>query len=323
MKTTYRVLKMLKENTNEAMSGQLISEKLGVSRTAVWKAIKSLEDDGHKIVSLPARGYILEESSTSLSEENLRCQLPSPFDKSYIEIYDTSSSTNILAKEVMEKGEDACLIISREQTKGKGRFGKSFYSPRGGLYFSFAFRPENKSFDPSLLTMAIGVSLTRTFKDLYGVELEIKWVNDLFYKDRKVAGILTEGSFSMETGQIDYICCGIGINLTLDLSKLGKELEDIAGPIFLKLDEDFNVNTLIARIIENFMELKDSENIIDDYSKVCLNLGQEVVFTINEETYEGLARSISPRGELEVELKDGQRKLLSFGQARIKKKELK
>lgn len=324
MKTTYRVLKILKENKDKPISGQFIADSLGISRTAVWKAIKSLEDNGNKITSLAAKGYILEKTSTKLNEDNIRYLLPYPFNESYIDIYELSTSTNALAKEVMEKGENACLIISKEQSNGKGRFGKSFYSPKGGLYFSYSYKPDNINFDASLLTMAIGVSVAETFKELYDIDLQIKWVNDLFYKDKKVAGILTEASFNMETSQIDYITCGIGINLTINEKILSTDLKDIAGPVFPKLPKDFDANILISKIIENFIAIKDCQkNIIEKYSKICLNLGQDIIFTINDKDFEGTAKDISSKGELVVELKNGKVQLLTFGQAKIKKKELK
>lgn len=324
MKTTYSVLKILRENQNKPISGQLIAEALGISRTAVWKAIKNLENDGNKITSLAAKGYILEKTSTKLSEDNIRYLLPYPFNESYIEIYELSTSTNALAKEIMGKGENSCLIISKEQSNGKGRFGKTFYSPKGGLYFSYSYKPDNITFDASILTMAIGVSVAETFKELYDIDLQIKWVNDLFYEGKKVAGILTEGSFNMETSQVDYITCGIGINLTINEGILATDLKDIAGPVFSKLPKDFDANILISKIIENFIAIKDSQkDIIEKYSKICLNLGQDITFTINDKDFEGIAKDISSKGELIVELKNGQVKLLTFGQTKIKKKELK
>lgn len=319
MTSKYQVLKRLNENKDQAMSGQKIGQSLGLSRNGVWKAIEGLRADGHSITGLANRGYVLEGLTKTLNPDSLRLGLSPDFDRAIIEIYPSSISTNSLCKEAMEKdGIRKALIVSREQVNGKGRQGKSFHSPRGGLYFSFGFKPQSPDFDPTLLTIGASLALVDSFKDLYGLDLGIKWVNDLFFNEKKVCGILTEGSINMETGLLDYVICGIGINL-VQKEAYPDKLNLIMGPIFEKLPQDFDPNILVSRIIIKFFQCMGHEDLINKYKASCQTLGQDISFEKANKTLYGRAKDIDSQGRLLVDMEDGTVESLSFGQVSIKK----
>lgn len=319
MTSKYQVLKILSENKGQVLSGQKIGQILYLSRNGVWKTIETLRADGHQISALKNRGYILKDLSQVLNEDSLRLELSPDFDQAIINTYSSSISTNSLCKEAMEKdGIKNALIVSHEQTNGKGRQGKVFYSPKGGLYFSFGFKPLKLGFDQAILTIAIAVAVVETFKKLYGIDLNIKWVNDLYYKGKKVCGILTEGSLNMETGLMDYVICGIGLNL-IEKETYPRELSSIMGPIFEGLAEDFNPNILISHIIKIFFRSVDDVNLINNYKLSCQTLGQDISFQKGVNTYLGRARDIDSQGRLLVDMGDGSLETLSFGQISIRK----
>lgn len=319
MTSKYQVLKILSENKGQVLSGQKIGQSLCLSRNGVWKAIEALRADGHQIPALKNKGYLLESLSPDLNEDSLRLELRPDFDQAIINTYSSSISTNSLCKEVMEKdGIKNALIVSHEQTNGKGRQGKVFYSPKGGLYFSFGFKPFNLDFDQAILTIGIAVAVVETFKKLYGIDLNIKWVNDLYYKDKKVCGILTEGSLNMETGLMDYIICGIGINV-VQKETYPRDLSSIMGPIFQDLPGNFNANILVGQIIKSFFRSMDDVNLINKYKLSCQTLGQDISFQKGSNTYIGRARDIDSQGRLLVDMEDASLETLSFGQVSIRK----
>lgn len=303
MKTSYLVLSSLYQE-EVPISGQDLGDKLDLSRNSIWKAIEALRSKGHVIEAGP-KGYRLIELSKDLDPDSLRLFLGPSWENSHIEVYDQSPSTNILAKNLMDQGKDRVLIVSKCQENGKGRQGKSFHSPKGGLYFSFAYRPDKDLESNALLTIAIGLALVETFKDLYGLDIGIKWVNDLIYKDKKVAGILTEASLSLEDMALDYLVLGSGLNI-YKKEAYPEDLEKIAGPIFEKENENFNPNVLIGKTIERFFAIKNDKDLIERYKAVCTSLGK--ILTINEgkNTYKGRALDIGKDGRLIMEIENDQ-----------------
>ena len=303
MKTSYLVLSSLYQE-EVPISGQDLGDKLDLSRNSIWKAIEALRSKGHVIEAGP-KGYRVLELTRDLDPDSLRLFLGPSWENSHIEVYDQSPSTNILAKNLMDQGKDRVLIISKCQENGKGRQGKSFHSPKGGLYFSFAYRPDKGLESNALLTIAIGLALVETFKDLYGLDIGIKWVNDLIYKDKKVAGILTEASLSLEDMALDYLVLGSGLNI-YKKEAYPDNLEKIAGPIFEKENENFNSNVLIGKTIERFFAIKNDKDLIERYKAVCTSLGK--ILTINEgkNTYKGRALDIDKDGRLIMEIENDQ-----------------
>ena len=197
------LLEMLEKNKGEVLSGESIAGELGCTRAAVWKAVKSLREEGYHIEAGPNKGYMLAKDTNRLSQEGIRLFLDDP--KVKIDIYDELESTNQTAKKEAMMGEagHGAFVIARSQTAGRGRRGREFYSPADtGLYMSVILKPQGTIHDSLLITTAAAVAVYRAVAQLCGIQLDIKWVNDLFYKGKKVCGILTEAVTDFESGNM-------------------------------------------------------------------------------------------------------------------------
>lgn len=278
--TKDKVLNLLKDNKNTYISGQEIADSLAMTRAAVWKAIKSLKENGANIVAVNNKGYCFVENNNSLSSESIYSYLKDT-DISLI-IRDEVDSTNDVAKSLeSEYPSNDFVVISDYQTKGRGRRGRSFYSPKGsGLYMSFLIRPNTEISKATLITCMSAVAVARAISDVCNIETSIKWVNDIYLADKKIAGILTEGVTSMEDGSLSYMIVGIGINITTPIDGFPSDISKIAGTLYKNTAPENIKNMLCAAIIDNFMNLyksgdmtfteeyKSRSNLIGHYVKV-------------------------------------------------------
>ena len=188
------LLSLLWQNADAYIAGEELARRLSVSRTAVWKAIGQLRETGYNIESVSNRGYRLLSESDVLSEEGIRRHLKHQELK--LQVYKTITSTNTVLKSLAAEGAPAGLVlIAEEQTAGRGRMGRSFYSPAdSGLYLSLLLRPNVSAVEATRLTACAAVAVAETIEELSGRPAQIKWVNDIFVDGRKVCGILTEAS---------------------------------------------------------------------------------------------------------------------------------
>ena len=208
-----RMLKLLEQHENELISGEAAAAELNCTRAAIWKAVKSLREEGYTIEAGPNKGYVLRGGSR-LSEEGIRLYLDHP--DVPVKIYRELDSTNRAAKEAAFSGEagHGALILARRQKSGRGRRGRSFYSPENaGLYMSIVLRPDRTLKEGLLITTAAATAVCRAVKKICGIDLGIKWVNDLYLHNKKVCGILTEAVTDFESGNIEFAVVGIGLNL--------------------------------------------------------------------------------------------------------------
>ena len=209
------VLKELENNKGDYISGGQLADNLGVSRNSVWKAIKALEKSGYEINAIPNKGYCLAEKNDILSSYSIKQHLKNPHLD--ISVFSSVTSTNTILKEMAEQGaKEGTVIIAEEQTAGRGRTGKQFYSPKGtGIYISILLRPDIPAEESLFLTTSAAVATARAIEDVSDKRALIKWVNDIYLEDKKACGILTEGAFNVETGKLDYAIVGIGINVCI------------------------------------------------------------------------------------------------------------
>ncbi|MGN0524457.1 biotin--[acetyl-CoA-carboxylase] ligase, partial [Eubacterium sp.] len=207
------VLKYLSDNSSEYISGEELAHSLGKSRTAVWKAIKSLQADGYRIDAVTNRGYMLDADNDILNAQEIKKSLSFAC---RVEYYKTLDSTNNVAKRIIAEGEDdVLLVVGEEQTAGRGRQGKSFYSPGGtGIYMSLVVHPMTELQNAVTATTAAAVAVCRAIESLTDKKPMIKWVNDVYLDGKKICGILTEAVTDFETQTVSSIIIGIGINLT-------------------------------------------------------------------------------------------------------------
>lgn len=320
MSTKDKVLKILEENRQIHISGEAIANTLGVSRTAVWKAIKTLKADGHNISSITNKGYKLDEKSDKLDKWAIVNYLNPELRDIDIRVYDTIDSTNTEAKRLLssEKLSNFTILVSDEQTSGRGRHGKTFKSPKGtGVYFSIIFLPTDKfsynSFD--LVTIKAAVSIVNAIKKNTDKTPEIKWVNDIFLNHKKICGILTEADTDFESKKVRSIITGIGINFTTEFTD---ELSPIAGSLSAK---NILRSELVAKIINEFYHaiyFSSDADILSDYKSHSLLLGREVNFELNGVKYEAVAEDINDNGNLVVRTTDNEIMSLSSGEVSVK-----
>ncbi len=322
MTTKEIVLAFLLNHSNESFSGQKLADHLNISRNAIWKAIQTLRDEGYPIESVPGVGYRLSGQVDVLHSNVIESHLGIPLD---VTSFSSLDSTNTEAKRKLNNGVDAdFLIVAEEQTKGKGRLGRTFYSPaENGLYMSLALHNLNPDADTTLITTLAAVAVCQAIEELTDEKPQIKWVNDIFLNGKKICGILTEGIINLETQSIQSIILGIGLNVNLDESGIPEELKPIIGSLFEKKEQSASRNEIAAKIIQHFYRLYEtmsSKLFLDEYRKRCFVLGKDVTFVLQKKHYEGRAIAIDDKGGLVVKLPDHSEKTLSYGEISIKMK---
>lgn len=306
MSTRTELLKLLMENTGIYLSGQKIGDTLQVSRNAVWKAMQQLRSEGYHIESKPSIGYRLKTKSNILTEASVSGSLRFPCD---LKVFDTVDSTNNIAKE-LPAGDLPVMIIANKQEAGRGRLGRSFASPAGtGLYMTVALRPHFDLSKSLYVTMAAAVAVCRAIEKTAGVKARIKWVNDLFIGGKKVCGILTEAQTNFETGKIDSLIIGIGVNCFP--GSFPEELKEIAGAVSPQKNS-FSRGELAAEIFNELMEVLDdldSRSFLREYRTKCFILGKIILVhpAVNSRPVRARAIDIDENGGLVVEYMEGRR----------------
>lgn len=260
MGTKEELLSLLEGSKGTYLSGEEIAQRLSVSRTAVWKAVNALRSAGYEISGAQNRGYCLDAHTDILSAQGIRHHLE--WDNLSLEVTPCADSTNALLRQRAAEGaREGCVILSNQQTQGRGRLGREFYSPPDtGVYMSLLLRP--RDLEPSqavkITTMA-AVAACRAIEAVSGKHAAIKWVNDIFLSGKKVCGILTEGSYNLETGKLGDVVLGIGFNVYPPAGGFPEELADIAGSIFQN-QVDEGKNRLAASFLNHFLEIYHSPN---------------------------------------------------------------
>lgn len=306
MSTRTELLKLLMENTGVYLSGQKIGDALQVSRNAVWKAMQQLRSEGYHIESKPSIGYRLKTKSNILTEASVSGSLRFPCD---LKVFDTVDSTNNIAKE-LPAGDLPVMVIANKQEAGRGRLGRSFASPAGtGLYMTVALRPHFDLSKSLYVTMAAAVAVCRAIEKTAGIKARIKWVNDLFIGGKKVCGILTEAQTNFETGKIDSLIIGIGVNCFP--GSFPEELKEIVGAVSPQKNS-FSRGELAAEIFNELMEVLndlDSRSFLREYRTKCFVLGKNILLhsAVNSRPVRARAIDIDENGGLVVEYMEGRR----------------
>lgn len=345
MKTKELVLEALSEakksQTVISISGEELAKKCQVSRAAIWKAVDSLRKEGFIIQGTTNGGYILEENNDVVSpalfysyiknnypEES---DLHKDFHKIQVECFKEIDSTNLYAKKLLAASPrlNKKVIIAEHQTAGRGRMGRTFYSPaKSGIYLSAIYSPANPITNPAKITAFSAVAVCRAIKKLYGIETKIKWINDIFYKDKKICGILTEGFTNFETSLIESAIIGIGINIEENKEAFPEEVKKIAGAIFSNNTDTLNTHVsrceLAAEVsVQLFKILEEApEAVFKEYKELSFLLGKTItvypVIGDEKSSYKAKAVDIDENASLIVELSDGSRKSLFSGEVSLK-----
>lgn len=306
-----KVLKILSQNKGTCFSGQDIAESCGVSRNAVWKAVNALQKEGIEIISLKNKGYVLSENALLKSDITLPENVKLYF-------YESIDSTNNEAKRLLAGGlESNALIIANEQTAGRGRLGRDFYSPKNtGLYFSYLFHPNKSLADTVFITTAAAVSVVRAIEKVSDLKPEIKWVNDVYLGSKKVCGILTEAVSDFESGKVNSVIVGIGVNV--NTADFPETIEKTAASLN---DENLTRAVLMQSLAEEIIKAASdlsAPDILADYRAHSLVLGKKITYIKNGETFTAKATAIGDKGELIVENENGATQTLSSGEITVR-----
>lgn len=304
------------------VSGQYLCEKLGVSRTAVWKGIQKLRQEGYVIEAVSNKGYRLAEGADVLNADELKSRRKTAWIGEEIHYFDVTDSTNIRAKQLAEEGScHGTLVVADRQEAGRGRRGKSWTSPAGtSIYMSILLKPEIKPQSASMLTLIAGLSVARAIKEYANLSPQIKWPNDIVINGKKVCGILAE--LSTEIEEIHYVVVGIGINVRN--REFPEEIAQIATSLFLEGREDIGRSELIETVCEYFehyydifCRTNDLSGLCQEYNEYLVNRGRQVKVLDPQKSFEGKALGITDKGELVVETEEGE-KLVSAGEVSVR-----
>ena len=310
-KTT--IVEMLKNAGENFVSGESIAGKLGISRTAVWKHIQTLRNNGYEILSRERRGYKLKDAPDLLLPSEIQIGLDTEIIGKEMHYEPSVDSTNQLAKKLAYHGAaDGSIVVAEEQTGGKGRLDRNFYSPRGkGIWFSIILRPNFSPHDAPKFTLMAAVAVAEAMAR-FKLKAEIKWPNDILHNGRKLVGILTE--MTGEIGKITYLVIGVGINVNISRDEFPDELRDIATSLSeMNGGESLSRVYLFRAVLEEFDQLYREVNaagfdkIIERWRKYNVTLGKNirVISTGDGSSFTGKAVDLNQDGALVVETADG------------------
>lgn len=315
-----RVLTVLEENKGKSVSGSEIARSVGMTRSAVWKAVKQLRDEGYSICAVTNKGYCLSEESDFLSEQSIAANLRTKNLGRKIDVFKTIDSTNNFAKSLAQLGaEHGTVVVSEVQTQGRGRMGRSFYSPMGmGIYMSVILRPQLSVEHSLLITSCAAVATAEAIERVAGIDCKIKWVNDIYAGRKKLCGILTEASVNVERGGLEYAIVGIGVNV--QNVTFPKNIADIATSVKLESNKHISRGELVAEILnclEERLETIRDKSFLEEYRKRSNVIGRRIEVTHNENVAEMDCIGIDEIGRLIVRTDDGEEKAIMSGTVRI------
>ena len=326
VKTDKSDILTLLRNSRDYVSGQQLCDQLVVSRTAVWKAINQLKEEGYRIEAVSHKGYRLLESPDVLSRSEVLSRLKTKWAGQQLFYLEETGSTNIDAKRYAEEGEPhGTTVIAEKQNAGRGRRGKYWESPPGSaIYMTIMLKPDFAPDKASMLTLVMALSVAEAITEATGLQAGIKWPNDVVVNKKKVCGILTE--LNVETDYIRHVVIGVGINVNNGApEEFPEEIRETATSLRIEAGTPFSRAELLERVLERFEKNYDTfvttldlRLLIEAYGRYLLNLNMEVNVLDPKGSYTGVARGISTTGELLVEKEDGEMKTVYAGEVSVR-----
>lgn len=322
MTTKEKLLALLEDSKGTFFSGEEIARTLQVSRAAVWKAVNALREDGYTIDAATNKGYRLSPDSDILSPQGIRRFLKPEYRDLDLTVLPTAPSTNALVREKANQGcPEGCIIIACEQTAGRGRYGRQFFSPvDSGVYLSLLLRPT--AYSPqqaTCLTAAAAAAMCQAIEAVTGQQPGIKWVNDIFLRGKKVCGILTEAAVGLETGTLNYMVLGAGVNLYPPAEGFPEEIQSIAGSVLERSCPEAK-NRLVGEFLNRFWDFyshPECRTYLEDYRARSLAVGRNVTVLSAGKAVSAYAYGIDDDFRLLVRYENGDTEALSYGEIRI------
>ncbi|MFA6635781.1 MAG: biotin--[acetyl-CoA-carboxylase] ligase [Candidatus Omnitrophota bacterium] len=316
------ILRLLKQDFPDFISGEKMSGKFGISRAGLWKHIEALRKEGYVVESFPRKGYRLESSPERLTDIDIQGTIKTRvIGRGEIHCFDVTESTNALACSLASEGAPEGTVVTAEsQTKGRGRLGRPWESPPGGLYFSVILRPEMRIEEISAMTLVAASAIVNAISEISSAKTGIKWPNDIFIGDKKVCGILAETMGQMD--RTDFLVIGVGINVNTEREKLPEEATS------MKAETGETVNRieflcLILENLERYYDIFRSKGFSvfrEEVKRMSNALGNEVSVETNRNTVFGIAVDIDGMGALIVRDHEGKTHSIHSGDVILPKK---
>lgn len=318
------MLSILLENQNAFVSGEEMSRRLSISRTAVWKQINKLRTLGYEFEAVSNKGYRILMKPDTLDKLTLINALTTSVMGSNLEIIKSTVSTQEDARQRAELGApEGTVIIAEEQTGGKGRMGRKWFSPYGkGIWMSVVLRPQQPLEYTSQLTLLTGVAVCRAIRKTTNLQVGIKWPNDILLNQHKISGILLEST--VEDKVVRYCIAGIGISANVDAEDYPEELRDIATSLKIAIGSSVDRTLLITAVLDEFEKLYQLYNqegflpIASLWEALSVTINQEVTINTPQGVREGIAVGLDPSGALLVDIGMGHIVPIISGDVKLK-----
>lgn len=324
------ILQKLKESPSDYVSGEALSTVLGVSRTAIWKTINDLKDDGYIIEASSKKGYRLSPDSDVVNTFEVGQGLKTKvFGRNIAHLGEVDSTNNYAKKVALEGCEEGTIVTADYQTSGRGRLGRSWDSSgKKGVWMSLVLRPDIPFEEIQIITLAASVAVVKAIKEVAHIEAGIKWPNDIIINGKKVCGILVE--MNMEIDRINFMVLGIGLNVNQQANDFPEEIRDKATSLKISMEQSYDVKKTLKRselikvILLKFEEIYDKvicgayEEIISEWKKYSVTLGKEVSMTYKDKQCIGIAEGITKEGKLIVRCADGTVKEVLSGEVSVR-----
>lgn len=324
MATRETLLALFEKNKGFYISGEYIAQTLGVSRTAVWKAVKKLRDEGYDIEAVTNRGYCLSPDTDIMSADGIKEYLNDYYRKvANIEVFRSVDSTNNICRQRASEGvRSGYIAVACSQSSGRGRRGRTFYSPADtGVYISFLLTPADiHGEEIAKVTTISAVAVCKAIEKFTDKKPSIKWVNDIFVDGRKVCGILSEALYDLEDAKIQSVVVGIGINLYPPKNGFPDSLADTAGSL-LDAPGNFSRNQFVAEILTSFTDYYIHENpleYVEEYRKRSFVIGKDIDIISGKKIRRAHALAINDDCSLKVRFDDGEVQDLKSGEISIR-----
>lgn len=313
-----QILRLLYEKKGEYIPGKEMESSIGISRARLVEEMEKLRAEGYDIHT-DDTGYRLTSAPNLLLPYEIKKNLKAEFLGKNIHFFKEVSSTNDVARELADEGADeGTIIIADRQRSGKGRRGKKWVSPSGGVWMTIILRPDVKAPKAAQLTLVTGVAVAKTLAQECGLDIGIKWPNDILIGDKKVCGILTE--VKTKNGKVDYVLVGIGIDLNMDISIFPPELRGGATSLKAELDREIRGAELVQRFLQRFevlysqFEEGNFREILTQWRKMSSTIGKYVEVHKKGRNVYGEAVGVNKDGKLIIELDDGTLKKIISGE---------
>ncbi|MFA4848308.1 MAG: biotin--[acetyl-CoA-carboxylase] ligase [Methanoregula sp.] len=310
--SAFKVLEIL-ERAGVPISGETISNELGVTRSAVWKQIKELRLMGYTITSSQKEGYQLTQTSEKLLPYEIHKNLRTQFIGKNLRYLEKTPSTNAVAKQLCQEGNveklDGAVIIAEEQSGAVGRMGRAWISPGGGIWITIILKPAVPVDHVFMITMAGSIAIAKAMRREFELGALIKWPNDIFIGNKKVAGLLLE--LAAEADTVHYCLLGIGVNVNVPLSNFTPELQKVITSISAEVGHEVDRAAFLARILKEFesryllLEEGEYDSILQEWKSLSCTLENHVQIRTLKNTFEGEAVDIDAFGALIIRKENG------------------